>query len=52
METYSILGHDGKYHNGKIIKKKSELVFVVCWYEKESKYNKLIDLQDLEMCNK
>lgn len=46
MEKYEIIGHDGKKHNARIIKYKSPLVFIVRWNEKESSFNKLIDLQD------
>ena len=52
MDYYELLGHDGKMHKARVLKKKSDLVFSVTWSEKDSKYTKLIDLQDLEMCNK
>jgi hypothetical protein len=52
METFEVLGHDGKFKKAKIIKNKSKTVFVISWNEKESRYTKLIDLQDPENCSK
>jgi len=52
METYQIIGHNGRLINAKIKRYKSNTVFIVTWNEKDSLFTKLIDLQDLENCNK
>jgi len=52
METFTITNKKGKQQEALIIKRKSDTVFVIRWNEFKSQYNKLIDLQDPENCNK